>query len=273
VPIAYRRQENSDEVTALLKALIELQTSQYNLLGNVSTQLASALHMPERISDPTSERLNEAYMRMGGHSAESLIEVARSARVYGAAHPPCGKTAAPVTAGTAHISRAQNDSVVLATGSGYIAYSTDSGNTFATLNPTSIFPGCDGGLCPHPIVQYAPGIDRFVWLTQFDADANGQDHLRIAAASPQEVIRSRCTAWTYWDLTSSLFAFGNDPAWPHVSAGARFLYVSIDRGGTGLLVVSIPLDEIRAGGTIRCRFTTPSHSASAWGSPLSRNTD
>jgi hypothetical protein len=178
VPIAYRRQENSDEVTALLKALIELQTSQYNLLGNVSMKMATALR----------------------HSAESIIGRARSARVYGAPYPSDGEIAAPVATVAANISRAQSNSVVLATGSGYIAYSTDGGNTFASRNPTSIFPSPDDGFCRHPIVQYAPGIDRFVWIMQFDAGTSGQDHLRVAAASPQEVIRSKCTAWTYWDL-------------------------------------------------------------------------
>jgi hypothetical protein len=273
VPIAYRRQENSNEVTTLLKALIELQTSQYDLLGNVSMQLASAL----RISDPTGERLTGAHLRMvsgstAGHSAESLIEVVRSARVYGAAHSPHGKAAAPVTPVGAHISRAQSDSVVLATGSCYIAYSTDGGKTFVSVDPTSVFPSRDGGLCGHPIVLYASAIDRFVSLMQFEAGANGRDHLRIAAASPQEIIRGRCTAWTYWDLTSSLFAFGDDPACPDATAGTRFLYVTIDRHETGLLVLCIPLDEIRTGGTLNVRTTTLCCAASVSDSPLPRNT-
>jgi len=115
---------------------------------------------------------------------------------------------------------------------------------------------------------------------QFSPGADGNSRLRIAAASPQDIVNSKCTSWTYWDLTSVQFGI---PAvkdttgpvdYPDMSLGDNSLYLSVDArgGGNGLLVVRVPLNEIQAGGTINFRFTTPSDSASAYGGHLCQNT-
>lgn len=192
-----------------------------------------------------------------------------------------GTTATPMSTVAADISGAESGNVVLATGNWYAVYSTDGGNTFTSIDPTTVFPNtADGGFCCDQIVQYAPTIDRFIWLMQFNPGADGNSRLRIAAASPQDIINSRCTSWTYWDLTSAQFgiAAAKDTTgpldYPDMSIGDNFLYVSVDaRGsGRGLLVVRVPLNEIQAGGTINFRFTTPSDSTSAYGGHLSQNT-
>jgi len=195
-------------------------------------------------------------------------------------YTPYGSTATPMSTVAADISGAESGNVVLATGNWYLIYSVDAGNTFTSINPTSIFcdmggGSCattDGGFCCDQIVQYVPSIDRFIWLTQFNSGTNGQNRLRIAAASPQGIINNIYTCWTYWDLTSSQFGFTNDMDYPDMSVGNNFLYISVDQRGPGLLVVRIPLNEIQAGGTINFRFTTPSDSASAYGSHISQNT-
>src|SRR5262249_14433505 len=75
---------------------------------------------------------------------------------------------------------------------------TGSGVTFTQLDPTTIFPADAIGFCCDQIVQYVPSIDRFIWLLQ----GNG---MRVASASPQDIINSGGTAWTYWNLTAPVF--------------------------------------------------------------------
>lgn len=188
-------------------------------------------------------------------------------------YTPYGTVAAPMSSNAADISGSESGKVVLATGNWYSVYSTDGGSSFTTLDPTTVFPNtADGGFCCDQVIQYVPRIDRFIWLMQFDPGATGQNRLRIAAASPQDIINSNCTAWTYWDLTSSDFGFANDMDYPDMSVGNNFLYLSVDQRASGLLVVRIPLNEIQAGGTISFRFTTSSDSAAAYGGHICQNT-
>jgi hypothetical protein len=184
-----------------------------------------------------------------------------------------GKTATPFSTVAADISGAESGSIVLASGNKYAIYSTDGGTTFTSIDPTTVFDNtADGGFCCDQIVQYVPGIDRFIWLMQFNTGANGKNRLRIAAASPETVSSSKCTSWTYWDLTSDALGVNtsatdatNGDHWldyPNMSVGNNFLYVSVDNAisGTtsatgGRIVVRIPLSEIAAGGTINFGYT------------------
>jgi hypothetical protein len=114
-----------------------------------------------------------------------------------------GTDGTPKSTTAADISGAESGSVVMATANRYVSYSTDAGSTFQSLDPTTIFDNtADGGFCCDQIVQYAPSIDRFIWLMQFSTGTNGKNRLRIAAASPETVVSSKCTSWTYWDLTT-----------------------------------------------------------------------
>lgn len=200
-------------------------------------------------------------------------------------YSPYGKVAAPMSTVAADVSGAEAGNVVLATGNWYAAYSTDGGASFASLDPTTVFPNtADGGFCCDQVVQYVPSIDRFLWLMQFNratqpgdtaGSPTGPNRYRLAAASPADVISSKCTGWTYWDLTSASFNLGTDwMDYPDLAIGENFVYLSGDRvtGAAGLLVVRIPLAEIGAGGTINFRFTTPADSALAYGGHLSQNT-
>jgi hypothetical protein len=204
-----------------------------------------------------------------------------------------GKDGTPKSVVAADISGAESGSVVLATANRYISYSTDSGGTFTSLDPTTVFDNtADGGFCCDQIVQYSPSIDRFIWLMQFSSGADGKNRVRIAAASPETVATSKCTSWTYWDLTSDALGVvttaqdakqPNPIHWldyPNMSIGNNFLYISVDNVGNGgatpptggRIIVRIPLSEIQAGGTINFRYTNWADSGSAYASHVTQNT-
>jgi hypothetical protein len=174
-------------------------------------------------------------------------------------------------------SGASGGGVVFTTANSFAAYSTDGGATFTQLNPTTIFPNnADGGFCCDQIVQYVPSIDRFIWLMQFwrGAGGSGSNRMRIASASPADIITSHGTAWTYWDLTSGFFGLGSTKwlDYPDLSVGTNYLYMSCDEVGTGLEVARIPLTQIQASGTIFVDFTDPSLGSMAYGGHLMQNT-
>lgn len=202
-----------------------------------------------------------------------------------------GKVATPLSTIAADISGAESGSIVLATGNWYAAYSTDGGGTFTSVDPTTIFDNtADGGFCCDQIVQYVPSIDRFIWLMQFSTGANGKNRLRIASASPETVASSKCTSWTYWDLTSDALGITTTTAdatagnhwldYPNMSVGTNSLYISVDNVGNGgaspptggRIIVRIPLSDIAAAGTINFRYTNWSNCGSAYGSHVTQNT-
>jgi hypothetical protein len=204
-----------------------------------------------------------------------------------------GKVASPLSTVAADISGAESGSIVLATGNWYAAYSTDGGATFTSVDPTTIFDNtADGGFCCDQIVQYVPSIDRFIWLMQFNTGGNGKNRLRIAAASPETVSTSKCTSWTYWDLTSDALGIVTTAAdaalsppihwldYPNMSVGSNSLYISVDNVGNGgasppaggRIIVRVPLSEIAAGSTINFRYTDWAKSGNAYAGHVTQNT-
>jgi len=174
-------------------------------------------------------------------------------------------------------SGASGGGVVFTTANSFAAYSTDGGATFTQLFPTTIFPNnADGGFSCDQIVQYVPSIDRFIWLQQFwrGSGGSGSNRMRIASASPADIISSHGTAWTYWDLTSEFFGLSST-SWldyPDLSVGTNDLYMSCDEVGTGLEVARIPLAQIQSGGTIFVDFTDPTLGGMAYGGHLMQDT-
>lgn len=183
------------------------------------------------------------------------------------------------------------DDVVIGSYNGPVAFSADGGANYWHQNPKSVFPNkdadgnlIDGGFCCDQVIMYVPQIDRFIWLMQFrravlpgddPKEPSGPNRYRIAAASPADVIASNGTAWTFWDLTSGLFGFGNDwMDYPDVAVGDNFLYFSADvvsETNWGLFVGRIPLGDIQAGGVINIGFTNPQDGQLAWASHLAQN--
>lgn len=172
-------------------------------------------------------------------------------------------------------SGASGGGVVFVTSNWFAAYSADGGSTFTQLNPTTIFPNDSVGYCCDQIVQYVPSIDRFIWLLQ----GNG---MRLASASPADIISSKGTAWTYWNLTPDVFGqpTGTGFDYPDLAVGDNSLYMNWDVGwpacpqgcNSGREVVRTSLSQIQAGGTIGLGYTTPSDSSNGWGDHLSQDT-
>jgi hypothetical protein len=190
------------------------------------------------------------------------------------------------------MSGAVSDNIVFLTGNTFAALSTDGGNSFTALNPTTIFPSgatrdafgnlLDRGLCCDQVIQYVPKFRRFIWLMQFCGTGSncllGINKLRIAAASPEDILASGGTAWTYWDLPSGLFGLTSTTFdYPDMSVGNNSLYVSADAVSIGLMVMRIPLSEIATSSTINIGFTNPSVPAGSllgrgYGGHISQNT-
>lgn len=180
-----------------------------------------------------------------------------------------GTTIANTSTTTEPSGASNGGDVVFVTGNWFAAYSTDGGTTFTALNPTTVFPADAVGFCCDQVVQYVPSIDRFIWLLQ----GNGY---RIATASPQAIIDSGGTAWTYWNLTPDIFGSCSSFDYPDLSVGNDFLYMSWDAGGggcsSGFQVARARLTELRDGGTITIGFTNPADGPMAWGSHLMQDT-
>jgi hypothetical protein len=182
---------------------------------------------------------------------------------------------------------ARSGRVVMLSYNTRVMLSTDGAGTWTELDPTTIFPSgsssdaagnlLDKGLCCDQILQYVPSIDRFVWLMQFCGTGsgclNGINRVRIATASPQQIIDSGGTAWTYWDVLSGTFGLGTTTMdYPDLAVGDNFLYFSADAVGSGLLVVRMPLKDIQGGGSLGLGYTNPSDGSVAYGGHLSQNT-
>jgi hypothetical protein len=169
--------------------------------------------------------------------------------------------------------------------------STDGGAHYKIIDPSTIFPSVptkdasgnwlDGGLCCDQVIQYVPSIDRFIWLMQFCGAAtntggsclSGVNRVRIASASPQTIINSNATSWTYWDLLSSTFNLGNTTMdYPDLAVGDNSLYFSIDAVGTGSFVSRIPLSQIQNSQTINISYTSPANGNTTYGGHLCQNT-
>jgi hypothetical protein len=162
--------------------------------------------------------------------------------------------------------------VVFVSANWFASYSTDGGRTFTQLNPTTIFPNDVVGFCCDQIVQYVPSIDRFVWLLQ----GNGY---RLATASPTDIINSRGTAWTYWNLTPQVFREPTSTSfdYPDLSVGNNALYISWDSQrstASGFQVARTSLAGLQAGGTITLDYTDPANGplSITWGDHLTQNT-
>jgi hypothetical protein len=174
--------------------------------------------------------------------------------------------------GTAEPSGASSGGVIFVSANSRAAFSMDGGNTFTSLNPTTIFPADAIGFCCDQIVQYVPSIDRFVWLLQ----GGGLSGYRLAVASPAQIIASSGTAWTYWNLPANLFGTCTGFDYPDMSTGNSFVYFSWDAGfggcSGGLQVARTSFAGLQAGGTITIEFTDPPDSSMAWGSHITHDT-
>jgi hypothetical protein len=180
---------------------------------------------------------------------------------------------APPDPSTAVASSAQ---VVVQTDNSYLMFSKDDGATFTNVDPTTIFPQSDGGLCCDQVVLYHPGKDLIFWLLQY---AGGTNRLRLAWASPASM-KTNINAWTYLDLTQGLLNSGGSFDYPDLAFSDSYVYVSVNGQNSsasqgGLVVSRWSLADITAGsGNVGGAIFGPNESADqarAWGSHLAHN--
>lgn len=166
--------------------------------------------------------------------------------------------------------------LVVMSGNTFLAYSKDGGATFPDaqiVRPGNVYKDSpDGGFCCDQIIQYVPGINRYVWLIQTKQAATGPNRLRIALASPENLLNTGALAWTYYDLSSATFGIGNNWLdYPDLAVGNNYLYVSVDEVGTGLIVARLPLADLAAGKNTTVEYTKPEDGKTAYGGHLSQN--
>jgi hypothetical protein len=178
--------------------------------------------------------------------------------------------------------------VVFAAGNTSAALSLDGGGSFTTIDPTTVFDFRDAsgapidgnGLCCDQVVDYISSINRYVWVMMTvnrgtRALPIGPNRLRVAVASPQDIVASGGTRWTFFDLTPSTFRWTNS-RWfdrPDIAFGDRYLYVSADVidpsapdsiTARGRVITRIPLADVRDGTLpMSLEFMEPEFSPSA----------
>ncbi len=150
---------------------------------------------------------------------------------------------------------AENGQTVMTTGNFWVSLSEDGGQTFTTMNPTTVFPEDYGGFCCDQVLQYVPQYDLFVWLLQYRT-SGGVNAIRIAVQDTEGVRSSDGTAWTYWDFTNTALASSGTLDYNDMSFGRNFLYwTSSIGGGANRYVIRVPLDQLNARGTVNFQFT------------------
>ena len=186
-------------------------------------------------------------------------------------YDPSGQTGQKQLTDAADISGAEGiRNVILLSGNWYCDYSLDAGVTWKRKDPTKVFPNLAGGFCCDQVVTYVSSIDRWVWLLQYQKDANG-GAFRLAVASTAGIRKNFDTAWTYWDFRTTNFGegTGNDMDYPDLSFSDQFLFLSTDmQSSVGRLVARIPLKDLASGGTINFGYVDPSQIQNCWGDHL-----
>lgn len=153
---------------------------------------------------------------------------------------------------------------VFYTGNHYAAKSSNGGDTFTFINPSTFFPAVDGGFCCDQVTAYAQTHDMALWGLQY-AQSQTTNTFRIARAVGSSGIAGN--NWVSWDLTPSFFGYpsGTFFDYPSFTVTTTYLYVTTNpfdiASGLyqGSILIRIPLSQLAAGGGISYEFlkTTP----------------
>lgn len=144
---------------------------------------------------------------------------------------------------------------VMITSNTAVAYSTDFGKTFTTVQLTKangfsdpgrpsridFFPESDGGVCCDQVLHYIPARNLMVWLLQYwspnvnvgGLTQKGQNRLRIAYATPERAGTDFLHAWRWFDITPTTLGDTIVTDWmdyPDLAFSNDWLYISVDNG-------------------------------------------
>jgi len=164
-------------------------------------------------------------------------------------------------------------------------YQVEGSSTFTTVDPHIIFPHSPQilySVCCDQVVEYVPGIHRFVWVQQLTQNGGGSPGAyRLAAARPADIIKynGEKDAWTSWLFVPEQMNFNHVTEFdrPAMSVGDNYLYIAWDQScpktvppGSpcvgGREIIRVPLDNIKAGRTLHYNYLIdPSFDGSAWG--------
>jgi hypothetical protein len=184
-----------------------------------------------------------------GTMGVTIIQDSPSAQPTGV--PPDPSTAVASAAG-----------VVIDTNNTYVLFSVDNGKTFAQIDPTTVLPTADGGLCCDQVVIYDPNTDLFFWILQYWASSSGNNRERIAYAHPAALITS-FNSWSYFDLTNGTFNSKGSLDYPDIAVTNQYLYMDTDgtdKNGKngGRIVARMPLSDITgSGGSVGVGYLSP----------------
>ena len=162
------------------------------------------------------------------------------------------------------VSVAENRDTIVLTGNTWMAFSEDSGATFTYINPTTLFPQDDGGLCCDQVVLHVPRYDLFVWLLQYrgvtaqrwhqrqsppaggGVDGRGaqlqRDRLDLLGLPEQRLQRQWRTGLQRYD-----------------GDGVHIYWISSIAGGR--VAVRVPLTELAQRTTVNYRYTAGTNAA------------
>ena len=172
-------------------------------------------------------------------------------------------------------SGATASNVVFTTANWLAAVSIDFGSTFHTLD-ASMFsgpavPATDAGFCCDQIVQYIPQIDRFVWLIQYAENAASNNRLRLILFHPRDVTITGPSSFLYVDIASTDLGLTNILDAGELAIGNKWLWLSANNAGTGLVVMKLPISALDIVGTFTDWSTDPANSQTAYLSRISQN--
>lgn len=152
---------------------------------------------------------------------------------------------------------AVNGDIVFYTGNWFASISLDGGQTFRYVDPENSFPDPPGmTFCCDQVAHYIKKIDTFVWLLQYNEDAQGNNMQRLAFATTAQIRQGQ---WRLFDISSkSLGLPGVFLDFPDIAVGTNMLYVTTNgyrgRPWDCTVLVRLPLAGIVSGNLTADRF-------------------
>ena len=188
----------------------------------------------------------------------------------------------PRTAEPQEPTTAVGKNVAVFTGNTSVGFSLDGGATWTRMDPSNIIKDpANQPLCCDQLVTYSKAQNMFVWLLQYwctpgtsapvtnncNAGGTGQNRLRIAWSSPEEIRKYLNTArpgraWHYRSVSPALFGFGGSTWFDRSDIGVNSAYLNfttdVFRSGdtTRSLMARVSLAELKGRGSPGLPWTT-----------------